>query len=186
MFSSLYREDTAEILIRALYEIVDAQAKPVAYSQLKLAVEHFISALFDPSFNFIYYWSTECVDMPSADPNALAQVLAKHYSNPFPNWREWVAAEAESNICEEPFFNYRPPAYTYTQKPTLIFSGELDPVTPPHWGELASLQIADSSHQVVEGATHGILQSFYCEEQFWERFLTTLDTQVDVSCLNND
>ncbi len=186
MFSALYREDTAEIMINALQEIDAAKGAASEYAQLILAVEYFLGSLFDPSFNYVFYWSTECVDLRDQGQQNLQEVLAKTYSTPFPNWREWVHIEAQANVCKHPFFNYSSPDYQYTQKPTLIFSGELDPVTPPHWGELAKANIADSNHRVIENATHGILQSYYCDWQFWEAFLETGDTQVAINCMSDN
>jgi pimeloyl-ACP methyl ester carboxylesterase len=41
--------------------------------------------------------------------------------------------------------------------PTLILSGELDPVTPPDWGELAAKTLPNSRHLVAPGTGHGVL-----------------------------
>ena len=40
-------------------------------------------------------------------------------------------------------------------KPVLIFSGALDPITPPQWGELVHQALPNSMHFVLEGFAHG-------------------------------
>jgi pimeloyl-ACP methyl ester carboxylesterase len=40
-------------------------------------------------------------------------------------------------------------------KPVLIFSGTLDPITPPEWGELVHDALPNSMHFVLEGFAHG-------------------------------
>ena len=41
--------------------------------------------------------------------------------------------------------------------PTLILSGELDPVTPPNWGESAGKTLPNSKHFIAPGTGHGVL-----------------------------
>ena len=38
--------------------------------------------------------------------------------------------------------------------PTLIFSGELDPATPPRWGEAMARNFSGATHVVMAGAAH--------------------------------
>jgi pimeloyl-ACP methyl ester carboxylesterase len=42
------------------------------------------------------------------------------------------------------------------QTPTLLLSGELDPVTPPTWAEQAAAHLPNSLQVVVPGAAHGV------------------------------
>ena len=42
-----------------------------------------------------------------------------------------------------------------SDKPVLVLSGELDPVTPPRWGESVARHLSNSLHVVVPGAAHG-------------------------------
>lgn len=46
---------------------------------------------------------------------------------------------------------YRPPV---SRVPVLLVSGNLDPVTPPEWGEVARRRFPNSVHAVVPGGTH--------------------------------
>jgi pimeloyl-ACP methyl ester carboxylesterase len=42
-----------------------------------------------------------------------------------------------------------------SERPVLVLSGELDPVTPPSWGEAAAATLANARHVVVPGTAHG-------------------------------
>jgi len=42
-----------------------------------------------------------------------------------------------------------------SDKPVLVLSGDLDPVTPPRWGQLVADNLSNSLHVVVPGAAHG-------------------------------
>jgi pimeloyl-ACP methyl ester carboxylesterase len=67
--------------------------------------------------------------------------------------------------------------------PALILSGELDPVTPPRWGELVAAQWKHSKHVIVPATGHGTA-SAGCVMQLISRFLDTADpSQVDPSCV---
>ncbi len=67
--------------------------------------------------------------------------------------------------------------------PTLILSGNLDPVTPPSNGEKSAATIPNSHHIVVENAAHiaGISQ---CGVEIINEFLTSLKPkELDEECL---
>lgn len=67
--------------------------------------------------------------------------------------------------------------------PTLILSGELDPVTPPQWGELAAKTLPNSLHLVAPGTGHGVLGTG-CGPRIINDFLQRGSVQgVDTSCL---
>jgi pimeloyl-ACP methyl ester carboxylesterase len=69
-------------------------------------------------------------------------------------------AEQRMKACEfwprgtVPATYYEP---VHSQVPTLVLSGELDPVTPPSWGELAAKTLPNSKHFIAPGTGHGVL-----------------------------
>jgi pimeloyl-ACP methyl ester carboxylesterase len=70
------------------------------------------------------------------------------------------AREAFRNLCEEwprapldPSFHESPPI----EVPTLLLSGEADPVTPPRWADLAAASLPASRRITVPGQGHGVL-----------------------------
>jgi pimeloyl-ACP methyl ester carboxylesterase len=65
--------------------------------------------------------------------------------------------------------------------PTLLVSGNLDPVTPPHWGEEARRSLPNSIHVVLPG---GHAEGNECLEGIAGRvFRTGTVKGVDTSCV---
>ena len=83
-----------------------------------------------------------------------------------------------------------PPAAAFENKPvvsdipTLILSGEHDPITPPAWGELTAEGLSKSQHLVLPGTGHGVLGKHNCSNQVVEEFLAAPDEPVDASCMD--
>ncbi len=67
--------------------------------------------------------------------------------------------------------------------PTLLLSGELDPVTPPRYGEEVLASLDTARHLVLEGQGHNVLP-VGCSAKLVARFVDTLDPdELDASCL---
>jgi pimeloyl-ACP methyl ester carboxylesterase len=65
--------------------------------------------------------------------------------------------------------------------PVLLFSGNLDPVTPPRWGEEAARHLPNSLHVVVPGA-HGVYGG--CTDSIMQQFLTKGSAEgIDMTCV---
>lgn len=66
--------------------------------------------------------------------------------------------------------------------PTLILSGELDPVTPPSYGELLASGLENSLHIIAKGQGHGIITRG-CIPKLISDFIDNPDVlQLDTSC----
>lgn len=69
--------------------------------------------------------------------------------------------------------------------PALIFSGELDPVTPPVWGQQVASQWKNSKHIVVPGSGHGAWNSG-CVMKLMAQFLNDGNaSKLDASCVQH-
>lgn len=66
--------------------------------------------------------------------------------------------------------------------PTLVMSGELDPVTPPAWAALAAETLSHSFYFDFPGQGHGVTDS-ECGMAVALQFLATPDRAPDASCL---
>jgi predicted esterase len=67
--------------------------------------------------------------------------------------------------------------------PVLLISGNLDPVTPPHWGEEAIKYFPNGKHIVVPGAH---VSDSPCLDSIMKQFLKTARVQgLDTSCTAN-
>lgn len=67
--------------------------------------------------------------------------------------------------------------------PVLVLSGELDPVTPPSWGEAVLPHLANARHIVVPATGHGTIGTG-CGMRLVRSFIDSASTQgLDTSCL---
>ena len=66
------------------------------------------------------------------------------------------------------------------QAPALILSGDLDPVTPPRWGEVMKSHFSNALHVVVPGAGHNTSMTG-CVPDLIARFVD--GERVDASCV---
>ena len=68
--------------------------------------------------------------------------------------------------------------------PILILSGELDPVTPPEYGDEAHAQFSNSLHLVARGRGHIVLTQ-PCISRIGTEFMTTASfDELDTSCMD--
>jgi len=92
------------------------------------------------------------------------------------------------NIC--PLFpEYRPSENFYqavtANIPTLILSGDLDPVTPPSNGEYSAKTLPNSHHIIAKNTAH-IVATSTCANEIINEFLTIKDPKaLDESCLDD-
>jgi pimeloyl-ACP methyl ester carboxylesterase len=95
------------------------------------------------------------------------------------------AREAFRTLCEEwprapldPSFRESP----RIDVPTLLLSGEADPVTPPHWADLAAASLPASLRVTVPGQGHGVLVRGCLPRVVAEFVNRGSPDGVDVSC----
>jgi pimeloyl-ACP methyl ester carboxylesterase len=70
--------------------------------------------------------------------------------------------------------------------PVLIFSGNMDPVTPPKYGEEVAVHLPNSRHVIIPEAGHGVdgLTDPDCIDRIAIEFLDKGDAKnLDVSCV---
>jgi pimeloyl-ACP methyl ester carboxylesterase len=70
--------------------------------------------------------------------------------------------------------------------PVLIFSGNMDPVTPPKYGEEVARHLPNSRHIIIPEAGHGVdgLKDPGCVDRIAIEFLEKGDAKnLDVSCV---
>lgn len=69
---------------------------------------------------------------------------------------------------------------------TLLLSGELDPATPPSWGELAMAKLTNAKHFIAPYATHGVAYQSCANNLVAELVRTGSVSKLDGECLNKD
>ncbi|HSG64024.1 MAG TPA: alpha/beta fold hydrolase [Gammaproteobacteria bacterium] len=88
----------------------------------------------------------------------------------------WPAGELDADLREPLVFD----------GPVLLLSGELDPITPPAYGERVLVGLADARHLIGRGQGHG-LAGVGCVPRLMRAFLERLDAGgLDATCLERE
>ena len=129
------------------------------------------------------YLSVTCAeDVPFINPEEAARLTA---GNPFGNYRVfqqtracsmWPRGEIPANFLEP----------VSSTAPVLIFSGNMDPVTPPKNVEEVARHLPNSRHVIIPEAAHGVdgLGDPGCIDRIALEFLDKGDaTNLDISCV---
>jgi pimeloyl-ACP methyl ester carboxylesterase len=129
------------------------------------------------------YLSVTCTeDVPFIKPEEAAKLTA---GNPFGNYRVFQQTRACSMWPRgEIPVDFLDPVSS--NAPVLIFSGNMDPVTPPSYGEEVAKHLPNSRHIVISEAGHGVegLNDPGCIDRIALAFLDEGDTKnLDVSCV---
>ena len=129
------------------------------------------------------YLSVTCAeDVPFIDQAEAARMNA---DNPFGNYRVFEQTRACGMWPRgEISANYREPVRS--DVPALIFSGNLDPVTPPQRGEEVAQYLPNSRHVVISEGGHGPfgLSNLDCFDKLIREFVDKGEAKsLDVSCV---
>ncbi|HZA38665.1 MAG TPA: alpha/beta hydrolase [Candidatus Baltobacteraceae bacterium] len=129
------------------------------------------------------YLSVTCAeDVPFINPEEAAKLTA---GNPFGNYRVfqqtracgmWPRGEIPTDFLDPVSSN----------APVLIFSGNMDPVTPPRYGEEVARHLPNSRHVIIPQAGHSVdgLSDAGCIDRIAIEFLEKGDAKnLDVSCV---
>jgi pimeloyl-ACP methyl ester carboxylesterase len=129
------------------------------------------------------YLSVTCAeDVPFINQDEAARLNA---GNPFGNYRVfqqtracgmWPRGEIPPDFLEP----------VRSNAPVLIFSGNMDPVTPPKYGEEIARYLPNSRHVVIPEAAHEVdgLTDLGCIDRIAIEFLEKGDAKdLDVSCV---
>lgn len=143
---------------------------------LTLVLEAFMSSTFDPLFNTMVYFAVECMDNPIEEESVYQAELKK-----YPGLSRYSQYDWQYHICRDPLFNKRRPVSLEQLtpiKPTVILSGQYDPVTPREWGVELQLQLGNRARfHTVGGAGHAVTVSGVCGAGLFEDLMNgkTLD-----------
>ncbi|WP_297895254.1 alpha/beta hydrolase [Shewanella sp.] len=70
--------------------------------------------------------------------------------------------------------------------PTLLLSGEIDPATPPSWGELAMEKLTNAKHFIAPYATHGVAYQSCANNLIADLVRSGSVKDLDGECLKKD
>ena len=116
-------------------------------------------------------------DIPRLTPNIVASEMAASFLKGLQvqQWPRWCAH------ISVPVAPYVEPAMLDT--PTLLLSGALDPVTPPHRAEEAMKSLNRAQHIVAANVGHG-LSHLGCGPKLLREFLDAPEATLDGKCVD--
>ena len=144
-----------------------------------------LGTAFDPSATTIaqgMHLSVVCAeDAPRVAPGAVAKETANTFLGyEMAQWRLDACAFWPKGKVEPDYFNNAP-----SDLPALILSGELDPVTPPSWGQQIAGQWKNAKHITVPATGHGTAVSG-CVPKLMAQFLNEgTAANLDAACVQN-
>ncbi len=71
----------------------------------------------------------------------------------------------------------------YSEIPTLVASGEFDPITPPSYGRLTAASLPNSTHIEVRGVGHAATPFTECTNDILDAFLEDPTSPINTDCV---
>jgi len=172
----MYGRDKAARIPLIVHHAADGDFAPFLQQAIGPSIPDFVA-------DGMYLSATCAEDVPFIDQEEAARL---NTGNPFGNYRVlqqtracgmWPRGEIPPDFLE--------PVQSNT--PVLIFSGNMDPITPPKYGEEVARHLPNSRHVVIREAGHGPqgLSDPGCLDRIAIEFLDKGDAQnLDVSCVD--
>lgn len=178
LFESLYATPILPYLPRMIYEAATGNFRLVAALQ-----SAFLEQLDDISFGMHY--SVQCEEeVPFGTPDDLSAAVAK-----YPEY-DALAGPGIFDLCrvwDQPAVPPEENKPVSSDVPTLVLSGEFDPITPPSWAELAAQTLPRSFFFELPNAGHGAsLTGGDCPSSLVVNFLNDPVSRPDAACLSSD
>jgi len=173
IFNSLY--DTG-----GLYQLPSLISASVARDDFDWAAA-VIGSILDSSFSVGMHAAVNCaerVDPPSEPmvdpdvPEVFAQALMQEQSD----------LTVICQVIDVPPLPDEARTPADVSIPTLLMSGEFDPITPPDYGEQVARALPNATHVVFPGVAHGALFGT-CPQGIARDFLRDPNTALDTSCV---
>ncbi|PYI78707.1 MAG: alpha/beta hydrolase [Verrucomicrobia bacterium] len=171
----MYGRDQASRIPLIVHRAADGDFGPFLHEAIGPSIPDFIA-------DGMYLSVTCAEDVPFIDQEQAAKLNA---GNPFGNYRVFQQTRACSMWPRgEIPRNFSAPVSA--NAPVLIFSGKMDPVTPPQRGDEVASYLPNSRHIVIPQAAHGVdgLTDPGCIDRIMMDFLEKGDaTDLEVSCV---
>jgi pimeloyl-ACP methyl ester carboxylesterase len=174
--SWMYGRDKAARIPLIVHHAATGDFKPFLKEAIRPSIPDFVA-------DGMYLSVTCSEDVPFIDQDEAAQL---NVGNPFGNYRVaqqtracgmWRRGETPADFLEP----------VHSTAPVLIFSGNVDPVTPPKYGEEVASYLPNSKHVIIPEAGHGVdgMTDPGCIDRIAIEFLDKGDAKnLDVSCID--
>ena len=176
LFQWLYVSD----VIPLLPKVIDDARKGTDYSLL--ARLRLLSVVEEKFVSLGMHYAVECSEeVPFSTHDELANA-----DQPFPELHHAVSVESYYEICQQ--WSARPAGPIENQPvssdiPTLVLSGEYDPITPPSYGKIAAETLSKSFYFVFPGLGHGVSNDHPCPRGIMTAFLDKPTVPPNATCI---
>ena len=172
---SLYGPEAAALIPVALKQAADGNYLPIAANALRIATD-LNEALSYGMHNAVMctedtpFYDEQNIDREAMAASYLGAEMYDMLKQMCSAWPAGVRDEAIKDPLESDI-------------PTLVLSGEFDPITPPAWGEAVLLGLTNARHIVAPGQGHGVLPRG-CMPTLVREFVETADAEgLDTTCV---
>jgi len=173
VFAALYNAELTSLLPLAIHAAREGDFQPLA------AISNTLGGSAE-NMSFGMHLAVLCnEDLPRVTAEDIAQIRQSPFmaDSRLQLYRQFCSSVPR---VELPAAYYEP---VHSAIPVLALSGEIDPVTPPRWGEAVCGNLSHCRHLIVPGTGHGVIAQG-CMPQIIHRFLETADpAAVDSACL---
>jgi len=181
LFQALYSTDTIPVLPSVIYEVANGDTHLMGQIMGGFLAE--LEELFSPGMHI----SVQCSDeVAFTNVDEVAAAIA-----PYPELAGLTEGEAFSGqgvfpVCQ--MWGAAPPdpkenAPVTSDVPTLVLSGEYDPITPPEWGQQVADTLSRHFFYVFPGVGHGVATANDCTQAIMHTFVSNPGTEPDTSCI---
>ena len=181
LFQALYSTDVIPILPLVIYEVANGDTHLMGQIMGGFLAQ--LEELFSPGMHI----AVQCNDeVAFTNVDEVAAAIAQ-----YPELRALTEGEALSGaglfpVCQSwggAPLDPRENAPVASDVPTLVLSGEYDPITPPEWGQAVSDTLTRRFFYVFPGVGHGVATVNDCTQAITHAFVNDPAAEPDTSCV---
>ncbi|MCC6617073.1 MAG: alpha/beta fold hydrolase [Anaerolineae bacterium] len=179
-FGALYSREWFQLLPEIIYDVRDGNYRLLG-STLQSILED------QEGFSMGMHFAVQCnEETPFVAPENVAAsleaspILGGYFANE-PNTGNMIVSVCHSWTTVMPASEENAPVVS--DIPTLVISGEYDPITPPSWGKMVADSLPNSFYYEIPGAGHGASVGDPCPESLLNAFLNDPTSEPDSSCI---
>lgn len=171
----------------SLYADLDAMQEDKQDDLYDQMITFLIEGIEDLSDSEGMFYSVECYDEVAF--NSIEAVAALSAGLPV-QVQVMILASIETDFAVCALWTVDVPDPIETQPvvsdiPTLIFSGNYDPITPPAWGIRAAQSLSNSRHYEFSGVGHSVIDSGDCALQIARGFINAPQNEPNAACIQD-
>lgn len=179
VFQLMYSRSSYPWLPMMISDLADRQT-----SRIETFLVNAINASGNSSVSYGMYYSVVCGEMFSPPvagafeamnagvPQEMQDIFGGGYFYSLDKCSSWPNGTMQASLS----------APVTSAVPTFVASGEMDPVTPPSYGQAAADYLSDSLVVIYANSGHGATVQTECGRQTFLAFLADPNTAMDVSC----